>query len=62
MIFSMQLTASKELRHEPLEPGDEIELTVTPGMLNHTLEDMKSRGTDVSIAVVSFSLDMVKFR
>ena len=61
MIFSMQLTASKELRQEPLEPGDEIELTVTPGMLNHTLEDMKSRGTDVSIAVVSFSLDMVIF-
>ena len=59
MIFSMPLTASKELRHEPLEPGAEIELTVTQGMLNHTLEDMKFRGTDVSNAVISFSLDAV---
>lgn len=61
MIFSLQLTAAKELRHQPFEPGAELELTVTPGMLNHTLEDMKLRGADVSQAVVSFSLDAVIF-
>ena len=61
MIFSLPLTASKELRHEPLLPGAEVELTVTPGMLNHTLEDIKYRGAQVSTAEVSFSLDAVVF-
>ncbi len=61
MIFSLPLTASKELRHDPLLPGAEIELTVTPGMLNHTLEDLKYRGAQVSTAEVSFSLDAVIF-
>ena len=61
MIFSLPLTASKELRHEPLLPGAEIELTVTPAMLNDTLEDLKYRGAQVSSADVSFSLDAVIF-
>lgn len=61
MMFSTQLTASKELRRQPLEPGAELELTVTPTMLNYALEDMKLRGADVSNAVVSFSLDTVIF-
>ena len=47
MIFSLPLTASKELRHDPLLPGAEIELRVTPGMLNQTLEDLKYRGAQV---------------
>jgi hypothetical protein len=61
MIFSLQLTASKELQHDPLLPGSEIELTVTPDMLNHTLDDVKDRGAQVSTADVSFSLDAVIF-
>ena len=61
MIFSLPLTASKELRHDPLLPGAEIELTVMPGMLNQTLEDVKYRGAQASTAEVSFSLDAVIF-
>jgi hypothetical protein len=61
IMFSLELTASKELRHTPLVPGAEIELTVTPGFLNHTLDDVKQRGANLSTAVVSFSLDSVFF-
>jgi Putative metal-binding motif len=61
MMFSMQLTHSKQLRNEPLEAGAEIELSVNPGLLNHTLEDVKSKGADLRGAVVSFSLETVIF-
>jgi hypothetical protein len=61
LMFSLSLTASKELRHEPLQPGAEIELTVNQGLLNQTLEDVKQRGANLSGAVVSFSLDTVMF-
>jgi len=61
MIFSLPLTASKELRHDPLLPGAEIELTVTPAMLNYTLDDVKYRGAQANTAEVSFSLDAVIF-
>ena len=61
MIFSLTLTSSKALHQNPLQPGEEIELTVGPGSLNHTLDDIKYRGAEVSSAVVSFSLDTVIF-
>ena len=61
MIFSLPLTGSKELRHDPLQPGAEFELSVNQGLLNYTLADLKNRGTDVSGADVSFSLDTVIF-
>lgn len=61
MIFSLTLTNSKALHQNPLQPGEEIELTVSPGMLNHTLEDLKDRGADVTNAAISFSLDKVIF-
>jgi hypothetical protein len=61
VIFSLALTNSKALYQNPLQPGEEIELTVTPAMLNQTLEDAKDRGANVSGAGVSFSLDTVIF-
>ena len=61
MMFSMQLTGSREIRQDPLTPGAEIELTVTPGLLNHMLDDVKYQGADISRADVSFSLDAVMF-
>lgn len=61
MIFSLPLTGSKELGHDPLQPGAEIELSVNQGLLNHTLNDLKYRGADARGAVVSFSLDTVIF-
>jgi len=61
MSFSVALTSSKALYQTPLQPGEEIELTVTPEMLNQTLENVKNHGAEVSSAVVSFSLDKVSF-
>jgi len=61
MNFSVALTSSKALYQKPLQPGEEIELTVTPEMLNQTLENVKTHGAEVSSAVVSFSLDTVFF-
>ncbi|HJP93149.1 MAG TPA: putative metal-binding motif-containing protein [Pyrinomonadaceae bacterium] len=61
MIFSMTLTGSRQLRHEPLQPGDEIELTVSPGYLNQTLENLKYRGLDANRTNITFSLEAVIF-
>jgi Putative metal-binding motif len=61
MMFSVSLTAAKELRRDPIPPGGQIELTVNQSLLNHTLEDVKQRGANVRGAVVSFSLDTVIF-
>jgi hypothetical protein len=60
-LFSVQLTNSKALNQNPLKPGEEIELTVDPAMLNQTLENIKAHGAEVSGAGVSFSLDTVWF-
>jgi len=61
MIFSLSLSASKELRHDPLQPGAEIELSVNQGLLNLTLADLKNHGADVKHADLSISLDTVIF-
>jgi hypothetical protein len=61
MIFSMTLTGSRQLRNDPLQPGAEIDLTVSPGYLNRTLDDLKYRGLDASHTDVTFSLDAVIF-
>lgn len=55
------MTGARDLRHDPLQAGAEIQLSVNPSLLNHTLADVKDRGADVNRAVVSFSLDAVIF-
>jgi hypothetical protein len=60
-IFSLQLKNSKELWREPLEPGAEIELSVNQEKLDQTLVNLKDHGTDASVAVVSLSVDSVRF-
>jgi len=61
MLFSVPLTSSKALNQNPLQPGEEIDLTVDPGLLSQTLENMKAHGAEVSGAGVSFSVDTVWF-
>ena len=61
MMFGLQLTASRELRPDPLEPGAEIELSVNPDRLNQILEAVKRQNADLRGAVVSLSLDSVSF-
>jgi hypothetical protein len=61
MIFSMPLTASRGLRNDPLQPGAEIELTVSPNYMNLTVENLKHFGQDANRTDVTFSLDTVMF-
>jgi hypothetical protein len=61
MNFSLQLTSSRELYREPLQPGAEIELSVSEDLLNRTLTDLKDRGAQLEGSLVSFSLDTVMF-
>ncbi len=60
-MFSLQLTGSKELRNEPLQPGAEMDLLVSERMLNATLGILKQQGADATNCEVSFSLDAVRF-
>jgi len=60
-IFSVSMARPRELSHNPLHPGEEIELSVNQDLLNSQLGEMKNRGADVSQAQVSFSLDTVFF-
>ena len=60
-IFSLTLTASRRLRNDPLLPGAEIDVTVSPGHLNQMLELLKSQGQDASRSDITFSLDTVIF-
>lgn len=61
MMFSLQLTGAKELWQEPLQPGAEIDLSVSERMLNATLENLKQQGADATNCNVSFSVDAVRF-
>jgi hypothetical protein len=61
MMFSLQLTHSKHLRREPLQPGAEIELSIDEKLLNQTLENAKNHGADLRGAALSFSLETVIF-
>jgi hypothetical protein len=60
MSFSVRLT-SRDLWRDPLTPGNEIEITATPGSLNQMFADAENRGTNMSQMVVSFSVDTVIF-
>ena len=61
MLFSLALERSRELRPDPLEPGAEIDLSVSQDVLNRTLANIKERGVDLTNAELSFSLDSVVF-
>lgn len=60
-MFGLQLTPSKPLHQEPLQPGAEIELYVDEKKWNRTMEIVKEQGADLRGAVISFSLDSVSF-
>jgi hypothetical protein len=60
-MFALQLTPSKQLHQQPLQPGAEIELAVDESKLNQALLQAKSQNADLRGAVISFSLDSVSF-
>ena len=59
--FGVDLTPSKELQDEGLQPGEEIELTVSDQSWNQTAEILRMYGVDANKSVVSFSIDFVLF-
>ena len=59
MLYSVQLTRSRNLHTNPLQPGEEVELTVSDVDLDRTLNIFKEKGIDPSTCEISVSLDMV---
>ena len=55
--FGMALTSSRNLYHSPLQPGEEVELTLADSDLKPILELMKNNGVEAKNCKVSFSLD-----
>ena len=58
MLYGVQLTRSRNLHANPLQPGEEIELTVNEVDLDRTLLLMKEKGVDPRTCEISVSLDM----
>lgn len=61
MLFSLPLAWSRDLKQEPLQPNDEIELEVTNLLFNRAMERMKPYGVDANSSTVSFSVDDAYF-
>jgi hypothetical protein len=61
MLFSLLMVWNKNLKKEPLQPGDEIDLEVTDLELERALGQMREYGVDVNLSTVSFSLDDAYF-
>jgi hypothetical protein len=61
MVFSVPLTLSRKLRDDPLQPGAEIEMTVSPDQMNKTIETAMVYGVDASRTEVTFLVDGVWF-
>lgn len=60
-LFRVELTPARNMFNELLEPGREIDLTVTDQSWNRTLEILKQYGVDASQSTVTFSVDFVVF-
>jgi hypothetical protein len=60
-LFSVELTPSRKLYPEALQPGGEVDLTVTDQSWNRTLEILNQYGVDANQSTVSFSVNFVLF-
>ena len=62
VLFGLPLTLSRKLKDEPLQPGAEIEMTVSLDQVNKTLENLMVYGVvDAKPADVTFRVDGVWF-
>lgn len=61
VVFSLPLTRSRKIKGGPLQPGGEIDLTVSPEAHRLTAGIMKHYGKDLESATVTFSVQDVKF-
>lgn len=59
--FDLLLVWTKNLKSEPLQAGDEIDLEVTDLALERALARMREHGMDANLTSVSFSLDDAYF-
>jgi len=60
-LYSIELTPSRQLNPEALQPGGEVELTVTDQSWNRTSEILNQYGVDANLSELFFSVDIVGF-
>jgi hypothetical protein len=60
-LYRVKLSSSRKLNPEALQPGGEVELTVTAEEWNSTSEILKQYGVDADLSAVTFSVDFVLF-
>jgi hypothetical protein len=57
MLFSLLMVWNRDLKREPLQPGEELDLQVDEKLLNEAMGRMREYGADGNRSSVSFSLD-----
>jgi hypothetical protein len=60
-LFELPLTWARDLKRNPLQPGEEIDLRVDDQLLKRALDRMIPYGADPNSSLVSFSLDDAYF-
>ena len=61
VLIELPLTFARDLRQEPLRPGDEINLEVSVAQIEPALERLARRGADANVPSAIFSLSSVSF-
>lgn len=61
VLFGLPLAWAENLKQNPVQPGDEIDLKVSAPSLDVTLGQMKAKGLDANLASVSLSVDDAYF-
>lgn len=60
-LFSVPLVHSKNLQHQALEAGDEIDLTMGDQLWSQTVGVLNRHGADANLAAVTFAVENVMF-
>jgi hypothetical protein len=61
LLYRVDLTPSKKLSDQALQPREEIDLTVSNQSWSRTAEILKQEGVDADQSAVTFSIDFVVF-
>lgn len=61
MFYGMQLTRMRPLGLQPLQPNEEIELTVSDRVLDDTIQRIQQAGLEIDSLPVSISVDTARF-
>jgi hypothetical protein len=61
ILFRLPLTWTRELKRDPLQPGNEIDLEVNDLLVSRAMDRMIPYTADANLSLVSFSLDDAYF-